>query len=401
MPNVDLTTISAKLDDSFLDCFRTQYESSISLLKPLNPLLSVLSGSCINEYGYLLEPPINSFLKENLEIIYDTIQKDMLNFLSILNESEFLAPENVQSEKDGESSHNIIEKYNGLFQLLFANANEEEQKEYLFAVSNRFFEYCFQEDTFPAFERLLLNKEAYPLARMLYAVTWYNLAGNGWKNWHEESLKNLKALADEGNQIVYIAGGSELYQLMKAGIYNIKNIDPQLPSQPKYYADGWEFLINGSDPTGGLGDKIVFTFEDRVITMERTDFKVHATTFKARIAMGDVIEIPASTTVWAISDQEGNLLGQYTLERRFCQQSDFDYEPNKALLFSFNELYFIALSNLSNGWNIDPVKISYKLPIVIKQLRRPITKEMIVNMHIACLLNNTDFHYIALGTCIN
>lgn len=396
MPDRPLNEIAKEIDDNFLVEFKKQYEKNITLLAPVTPFLKTITRGHIHEYGYHLSTPLDMELKENLVGLFDILQSDVGGFIDVLRKTNFLSPETVVIEERGELSHNTIEKYNSLYQLIFAHSNEIIHQQYLFSLANRFYEYCFSQKTFLEFEKLLLNKASYPITRMLYSVIWLNLAGNGWKHWHEESLKILKARADQGHKMVYIAGGSDLYQLVRSGIYHIKNIDPQLPSQPKYYADDWSFVLQGD-----INDQIIFNFDNKHIYMVRTGFERPGTTFKVRIATGEVLEIPHSITTWTFFDADHTKLGEYVLERRFCEQSDFVHEPGKTLIMSFNELYFIALPNILNGWNIEPSHFDDDCSIVIKQLRNPVTKQMIVNMRIASLLNATDFKFIALGTCIN
>jgi hypothetical protein len=400
IPDRDLTTL--QLTDASLPIIKTNYEKSVSLLAPLTQFLDDMTSSCISEYGYNFKPPISKALVENLTGIYQVIEHDMPSFIKFLELSQMVSSENKQSEDGGDSSHSTIEKYNALFNLVFANPDETKQNPYLFSVANRFFEYCFGEATFSVFQKMLLNKKNYPIARMLYSITWSNLAGSGWKHWSEQSLKLIKDKAAQGNQIVYIAGGSDIYQLIKAGVYNIYNIDPQLPSQPKYYANDWAFLIKGQGIDNGIGDQIIFTTaEGKNITMTRTGYQETGNTFKARMANGDIIELPHSISTWTFTDSDNKKLGDYVLDRRLCEQTDFEYAANKTLVMSFNELYFVSLPAVLNGWGIDPSRFSDKLSIIVKQLRKPVNKQMVVNMRIASLLNNTDFHFIALGTCIN
>lgn len=395
MPDHNLSERGALLDDEFVKAFKAIYEKNAYTLSPMEVLLDALTASHIGQQGYVLRAPMSEPLKENVLELYKLIDTDMPKFIGLMSELVRM------SRLEAVNNQNDIERFNALIQLLFAHKDEIVQTEQVFAVSNRFVEYALGQDTFPQVEKSLLNTDHYPILRMLYAVAWQNLAGNGWKHWHENSLKALKEKADQGNQIVYIAGGSDLYQMIKAGIYNIKNIDPQLPSQPKYYADDWQFIVRGNTPDGGIGDSIIFKFPDNPIIMERTSFKLHGITFKARLATGDIIELPQSTTTWALYDIHRNKLGEYVLERRFCEQTDFVADENKTLLMSFNELYFIALPAFLNGWNIDPSRFNQDLSIVVKQLRKPVTKQNIVNMRISTLLNATDFRFIALGTCIN
>jgi hypothetical protein len=189
--------------------------------------------------------------------------------------------------------------------------------------------------------------------------------------------------------------------MLRSGVYRIKNIDPQLPSQPVYYANGWEFIIRSAEADGGIGDKIILPFPEGTLIMERTGFNLTGQTFKARLNNDSIIEIPRSITTWTISKESGEVVGSYELDRRFCSQEDFNPTADETLLMSFNELYFISLPNFLNGWQIEPNKFPEDLDIIIKQLRKPVTRNMVFNMRIASLLNAADFKFIALGTCIN
>jgi len=68
------------------------------------------------------------------------------------------------------------------------------------------------------------------------------------------------------------------------------------------------------------------------------------------------------------------------------------------MMISFNELYFVTSPNPQKTWGIDPKKFPDDFIIVAKQLRSPITKDMMVNMRNAEL---KPFSFIALGTEIN
>ncbi len=398
MPDKDLRTMAEHLDAAQI---RQQYVGAIHSLTHLTPLLDKLTGSYITPEGFMLRNPVAIPIKENFSSVYDLMERNMPAFINLLRDAPMYTPTDAVEESNNTESNKIIEKYNALMRLLYAHPDQVEASKYLFTVANRFFEFCFEAQSFPAFQRMMIDIKEQPLGRMLYAVAWYNLAGNGWKHWHEESLKTLKARADAGKTVKYIAGGSDLLQLMRSGIYNIKNIDPQLPSQPVYYANGWEFIVSGADANGGLGDKIVLPFPEGTLTMERTGFVLTGESFKARLNNDTVIEIPRSITTWTITNAEGVKLGEYQLDRRFCVQGDFAPTENETLLMSFNELYFISLPNFLNGWQIEPNKFPEDLDIVIKQLRKPVTRDMIFNMRIASLLNAADFKFIALGTCIN
>jgi hypothetical protein len=398
MPDKDLTTMTEHLDGAQM---KQVYVSAINNLAPLTPVLERLTAAHINADGFVLRSPLADSIKQNFGAMHELMEHDMPGFIALLRDMPFCTPADAIEESTSTDSTKIIERYNALFRLLFAHPNQAEAQKYLFTVANRFFEYCFETKSFPIFERFMMNVKDQPLGRMLYSVAWFNLAGNGWKHWHEKSLQSLKAKADAGKTIKYIAGGSDILQMLRAGVYNIKNIDPQLPSQPVYYANGWEFLVRSAAEDGGIGDKIVIPMMDRTLIMERTSFRVTGETFKARLNNESIIEIPRSITTWTISDENGEKLGQYQLDRRFCVQQDFKPADDEQLLMSFNELYFISLPQFLNGWMIEPNQFPEDLEIVIKQLRKPVSRDMVFNMRIASLLNATDFKFIALGTCIN
>ncbi len=388
-------------DDLFIFRFKQKYEANLALLRHASSFLSIVTDGQINEHGHEIGLPVPPAFGKNLNAMYSLMQNDMPGFIEFLKQLNFATPAVVCDEADV-SSHDVIEKDNALMELFFAQPSDEQKEQFLFAVANRFFEYCFSEKTFPEFQKMLLRKELYPIAHLLYAVMWFRLAGSGWKNWSAESLKMLKEKSDQGHQIVYIAGGSDIFQMLKAGIYNIKNIDPQLPSQPKYYADDWAWLIRGDGQNNGLGDNLVLVNNEGIkIIMQRVEYKEDGTTFNVRIANGQVITLPHSKTTWNIFNESGKQLGSYIVDRRFVTQDDFKPAADQALLISFNELFYVSLPDFMDGWGIEPAKFSDNFNIVVKQLRRPVSKRMVCNMRIADMLNTTDFKFISLGTCIN
>ena len=66
-------------------------------------------------------------------------------------------------------------------------------------------------------------------------------------------------------------------------------------------------------------------------------------------------------------------------------------------LISFNELYFITAAGKS-GWGIDPRKFAPNIRMHVKQLRRPVGREVMANMR---TMNAADFYYIKLGTSVD
>ena len=273
-------------------------------------------------------------------------------------------------------------------------------QELLFTLANRFFEFCFSSQTAPLFQKLFLNKQDQAIVRMMYAVMWEKLAGTGWKHWHKETLNALTQATNNGKTIVYLAGGSDIYQMIAHGVYSINIIDPQLPTQPKYYADQWDWLIkNNQSIDAGLDDTIVFN--ELNLVMKRTRYHETGDIFSMLLSNGSYIYLAQSITEWTLLDFEEKILGTITFQRRPTCQKDFELDEKKTFLMSFNELYFVALPQNLGGWGIEPAHFSQEFTMVIKQLRKPVTKATIGAMRNASLLNASDLKFIDLGTCVN
>lgn len=386
-------------DDSYIFNFKHRYQSSIVLLRSTLPLLTTLTDGAITSSGFQLSAPIKNSFADNMKTLFSWLDHDMNYFFDFCIKE--LADSSVQYSGARGFVDQEIKKYTTLMELFFSCESSQDQDVFLFALANRFFEYAFVDEPSNKLQSLLLHQKYHPIARLLYTVIWYYLAGTGWKNWAAESLDYLQKRSAQGNKIIYIAGGSDIMQLLKSGIYTIKNIDPQLPSQPKYYADQWAWFIKGDGENNGIGDVMTFVnHASQQMSLKRISYHEDGTSFQAKLANGQNITIPHSVTVWEVLDQDGVCVGSYTLDRRFVQQSDFT-EKNATYLLSFNELYYISLPNMLDGWGIEPSYFPEDIEIVIKQLRRPINKYVVGNIRIASLLNNTDFKFINLGTCIN
>lgn len=380
-------------DENFFEQFKKLYQDNLTTVKPLNTFLKQLTNNIINEHGFQISWPIDETFRNNLLALQNALDQDVSSFVSLLRAYDLGASSLPVSNSDL-----AINAYTTLASILLGTCEQST----LFTLAQRFFDFCFNPRTFPQFEHMFFNEQDQAIARFLYSVMWYHLAGSGWKNWSRQSLDQLRQHSQEGKKIVYIAGGSDIYQLIKHGIYNIHIIDPQLPSQPKYYTDDWEWIMqNTSSLDDGIGDQIIFNFDNKKIIMERIFFKKSNEQFKARLANGSIVTIPTSVTVWNLFDDQRDLLGSYILERRFTQQSDFIPEDHKALLISFNELFFVCLPDFLHGWLIEPGQFADNFMIYVKQLPQPIDRQQVINMRIASILNSSDLRFISLGTCIN
>jgi len=339
--------------------------------------------------------------------LYGYLDNNIQGFLEYLKTHNFAA-ENINNHEQEVSIFSTIDKYKLFMRSLYHGQEETAQNEYLFATANRFFEFCFDEKSFNYFHELLENQAYHPIARFLYSVMWFHLVGEGWKDWHQNCLDALKKEHDQKKRITYIAGGNDIYQLIKNGIYNIDIIDPMLPSQPDYYAEGWLWLIKSH----GLGDVLTFNFDNKSIIMKRAGYKEFEL-FDAALSTGDTVKIRHSKTTWNVydagdsfdstkdnTDTKKNMkkLGTITIDRRFAKQADFvlTKKSHNVLLLSFNEMYFVDAPESFGGWGIDTSVVKPETKIFVKQLRKPITKSTWAQLRKADV---APFSFILLGSC--
>jgi len=336
--------------------------------------------------------PKNPDMKKSLEalkVFHGKIEGDKTKLFKYLIENKFSTSATNEKEDSQESSA-ATEKYKSFYESIFAEHDHAKLTSKMFSFSVDLFDASFRDPGFQQFHEYLNHEEYYSICRMVYANVWYQLSGNGWRYWHRKTLDKLKAEARSGREIVYIAGGSDIYQLLMSGIYTIRVIDPMFPSQTKYYSEGWEYLLKGN-----LKDEIVFTYPE--IKLVRTAHQQSGTFTTDELSDHTKVNIPRSTTEWTVYNYKGKVIGKVTYERRFVEQKDFQKEINRAVLISFNELYFIA-SDRTDSWGIDPEKFDSELRVYVKQLKDPVHTSTIINIRKAI---RSDFSYIKLGTSVN
>lgn len=301
----------------------------------------------------------------------------MLEFLHALEDAGFASKErNEEDERD--KFNETLYRYTGLFKTLFSDETKQ-SIEHEFAVANNFVEFCFGSESFPLMQEILLFDDTKPLGRLLYVGMWKTLSGCGWKYWHIDTLNRLCTLSEQGKTIVYIAGGSDVYQLLAHGVYNLRVIDPQLHgAQDNYYADEWEWLVRGGGKNSGVGDELHLQIPGKKIVAKRTQV-IEGKRFSVVMDAGEELRPKGGTVVWEIFENDVHK-GTLTFDRRFAGQEDFVAKGNEELLMSFNELFFIASPEEQGGWPIDPYQLPDNFKIHIKQLRKPMTKTMIENM---------------------
>ncbi len=391
--DINIEHLKKELDGKNISFLKSKWLSYSLALKPFQGFFCLFLGKRNSKIEDLSDLQI----KKTLSLIYDLIENDLPKFISYLKDDRFIK---IFLGKNGKkvNSDSRIRMYKNIMRLLFYKRNALERKEILFAVANRFFEYCFSKKTWPEFEQIILNKKWHPIAEFLYTVMWWNFGEEGWLHWNQKTLTTLKEKSNKGNEIVYIAGGNDIYHLIKAGIYNIRVIDPFFTSQFDYYSGDWRWFVKGRGKNGGEGDKFLFDLDNNNIFMKRKSFKEKNQTFSAVLSTGKRTRIQKSETVWNVLDKKNKILGTVTFERRFINQKDFEITKNKTFLVSFNELYFISIPKEYNGWGIDPYKFSSDMEIFVKQLHLPVSKQNMCNIRTA---TESEFNFIDLGSCID
>lgn len=368
------------------------YENNLTHLRHATPFLEKFSHGTINQYGYQIKEKLSEFFENNMTQCIHDAYTDITLFLKTLKKYNLGLHEKIAISDQ-------IAFYNALIGLIFAHEDKDLEESRLFTLANRFFEFCFSSSA-NSLQQMFLTHNDQLYIRMMYAVMWEKLAGNGWKHWNKKSLEQLKQEYDNGKNIVYLAGGSDIYQLVTHGIHSLHIIDPQLPTQPKYYADQWDWLIrNNASHNGGLGDCIIF--EEQNFFLKRSFFQETGSPFVMRLSNGTYIQIIQSITQWNVINNENQVIGCIIFERRPISQKDFTNNPDCTLLMSFNELYFIALPKHLGGWGIDVAQFPSTLTIIGKQLSHPISRATLCTLHTANLLNASDLKFIDLGTCVN
>jgi len=293
-----------------------------------------------------------------------------------------------------------IDLYNAFFRLLLWQDGVKETKEAMFALANRLFEYCYGKG-FSTFSGYLNNQTNQQPARAVLSVMWQQLVGEGWRHWHSACLDRLVEAASKHKEIVYIAGGNDVLQLLRALLgeqvphFTLRIIDPMLDSQEPYYAEQHTWMLAGDGPDHGVGDSIAMRVAGKRVLLTRSSYQQDGT-FTAKLSTGQTHELAHSTTTWCVTDGKHVERGQVIFERRFCRQQDFAGGRSRVLLLSFNEMYYVALDSQHGGWGIDLAKLARGLQIQVKQLRKPVSRQTLMNLREA---EKAKCDFIYLGSC--
>lgn len=384
-----LPQMHKRLDRTFWGNFVKRYQKYQTRIDCYTPLMNSLCLGNVDSAIFLLSA------KKTFKNFYSWIDKDIPQFLTYMQKNQF-STQAIDEQEQEIHIDDTIKKHTTLLKLFLNQPDKIKEQEYLFAFSNRMFEACFGDAAYnKKFYAMVNNNADHPLARFCYSTMWFYLVGEGWKHWHDACLKAVKRDADKGKEIVYIAGGNDIYQLLKYGIYNIRVIDPMLPSQPDYYAQGWDWLLQGQE-NHGIGDRLMLNFDDKPLVMKRESYQ-ESDSFDAALSTGVTVKLPKSITTWGVYDTtEQKRVGEIIFDRRFCQQSDFNNDKKRSLLVSYNEMYFIAMPDSLHGWGIDMDALPRHLHWHVKQLRKPVTKEVLERLR--KIEEDSNFSYIMLGS---
>lgn len=298
----------------------------------------------------------------------------------------------INKEEQSMPVTTVIRKYQS-FATLFSGAKSPKvQQKATFSLANDIFFHTFSPKTYAHTQRLIENSRNAYIANMLYAIMWHNLSRKGWLSWHANTLKNLYHESQQGKEIVYIAGGTDFYQLLKHGIFSIRIIDPFFPTQDTYYSAGWRFLVGGRY-FENIGDTITLPCNNTKLILQRIAYEKTGATIKH-----EQKTIPCSITQWRIfKNTLEEPVGTLTLDRRFVTNNDFLPSPKRCLLISVNELYFITSAG-SASWGISLKDIDPQIVLYVKQLRNPVSKTIMRNMHTA---DKKGYGFIQLGSCVD
>ena len=386
----NLSDLIPSLNDDYLTRFKKNYEASLPLLRTLQPLLSDITNGAINDSGYLFQPPLNDGMRQKVGQLFDMFDNNPAAFVAYLQALNFT---DLSEVTDKSNNFNFtVEKYKALLRLLVSAKTPRQDEEFGIALANRLVEFCYENPTFPLYQKTIQHAEHHSIARMLHTIIWYNIIGTGWKLWHADCLNALKEAAAGGKRIKYLAGGNDVYTLLCNGIYNITIIDPFLPSQAPYYANGWEWLL-----AGNINDEIVGPFGSSELKLVRTA-QQEGETFIAK-AGGQFVPLKKYTTTWTVYKAETEEeLGTIVFERRFAQQNDLKPDTTHVFLMSYDEFIYLGLPNLLDGWGVTPNSMDPTFSCYIKQLRKRVNRDFLNNLRIAAIANYADLKFINLAS---
>ncbi|KKQ33209.1 MAG: hypothetical protein US49_C0002G0104 [candidate division TM6 bacterium GW2011_GWF2_37_49] len=391
-----LSSMKDHLNSNFLNGFKVKYGKHQDELKQMVPFLSWFGHGLFVCNGQLGSDLNLLECHDKFGQVYEWLGTNPGSLLSFLKNDSNFTNEEINLLEQNSDINAVINKYKSFAKLLFACPDKHLRGAYLFSLADQLFKWCFSPEHWSEFKSYLEDPKSHPVARFAYSIMWNYLVGRGWKDWNAKAIEDIKQKTQHGATLVYVAGGTDILQLLKNKIYNIYIIDPFLPTQGRYYSDSsWERWIKGSGKDFGKGDSVVFDFNDHKISMVRSDFKKNGE-FQAKVSTGEPVKLDSSVTEWTVIGARGKILGKVVFDRRFATQSDFCTSKNRVVFMSFNEMYHAFQPTKNGGWGMDLSKISDNSNIYIKQLTFPVNKAYLNAINESEAIK---FNFIRLGSC--
>lgn len=261
--------------------------------------------------------------------------------------------------------------YATLMKVLFPGS---EGRNALVAFANSCFEWAFSPDLGTLYENIIRDVDAYVQSFFINAVMHNFLSDQGGVAWHNKCLEQLTQEFACGKKIVHFGLTDDVGALLEAGIYNIKVIDA---------GSGW---MNFDDTSffsrlvkkAELGDVYSFLSHHgriyleckKIETGKEREFHIdHTSSFVA----------PTKHALWSVTDEQGQLKGVITIQFRPFNKYDFLIQDQAVLVMSYTDFVRAAFPRVFKGMGIDFALFPEQGRLYIRQLRKPITRDVMLS----------------------
>ena len=374
---------------------------------------------------------------------YQTVDQDVARWMQRLREraqqEPRVPPASLHVEPVEDPGQLWVERYHRLQQAAVALPAERLRHEARLVLGERLLGLMVGEARQAEYRALIRGPAGIPLMAAGCESVWQGLSGTGWRLWRDGALAALRRRSEAGHEVVYLAGGTDVYTLLRHGVRRIRVIDPIFPVQRPFYCRGWRLLLRGRFRDGGIGDRIVIrpirarppsrpsrpaapgrgagmeegngngngngngrnkkgkgkgkaartrraeaaieppAVVGEPLVLTRVAYRETGTLEAGTMNDGSRCRLPSSVTRWRVDGGGRDEPGYLVFERRFMTQADLRAHPERALLISFNELYYV-LSPRDDNWGIDPRRFPAGLTIHVKQLRRPLDRAALLRL---------------------